>query len=229
MTDILRTERLGRVLPGPVPTTLVTEVTLAFQPASFSVITGPSGSGKSSLLYLLGLLDIPTQGEVFVGGATTSELDDAARTRMRLAVFGFVFQFHFLLPEFSVLDNVMLPMRQLGALTRAQMRARGMALLDSLGMADQAHKKPDALSGGQRQRTAVARALANDPRVVLADEPTGSLDTRNAAAVFDVLARLATDGRTVIAVTHDEGLAALAQRRIHLVDGRVVRDAAVAR
>ena len=229
MTDILRTEGLGRVLPGPVPTTLVAEVTLAFQPSSFSVITGPSGSGKSSLLYLLGLLDIPTQGEVFVGGTATSRLDDAARTRMRLAVFGFVFQFHFLLPEFSVLDNVMLPMRQLGALTRAQMRARGMALLDSLGMADQAHKKPDALSGGQRQRTAVARALANDPRVVLADEPTGSLDTRNAAAVFDVLARLATDGRTVIAVTHDEGLAALAQRRIHLVDGRVVRDAAVAR
>ena len=113
------------------------------------------------------------------------------------------------------------------ALTRPQMRVRGMALLDSLGMADQAHKKPDALSGGQRQRTAVARALANDPRVVLADEPTGSLDTRNAAAVFDVLARLATDGRTVIAVTHDEGLAAIAQRRIHLVAGRVVRDAAV--
>lgn len=227
MTDILRTEGLGRVLPGPVPTTLVAEVTLAFQPASFSVITGPSGSGKSSLLYLLGLLDIPTHGEVSVGGAATSRLDDAARTRMRLAVFGFVFQFHFLLPEFSVLDNVMLPMRQLGALTRPQMRVRGMALLDSLGMADQAHKKPDALSGGQRQRTAVARALANDPRVVLADEPTGSLDTRNAAAVFDVLARLATDGRTVIAVTHDEGLAAIAQRRIHLVDGRVVRDAAV--
>ena len=227
MTDILRAQHLGRVLPGPVPTTLIADVTLGFLPASFSVITGPSGSGKSSLLYLLGLLDVPTTGDVFVGGAATSRLDDAARTRMRLAAFGFVFQFHFLLPEFSVLDNVMLPMRQLGALSRAEMRARGMALLDSLGMADQANKKPDALSGGQRQRTAVARALANDPPVVLADEPTGSLDTRNAAAVFGVLARLAADGRTVIAVTHDEGLAAMAQRRIHLVDGRVVRDAPV--
>ncbi len=224
MTEILRAEHLGRVLPGPVPATLVAEMTLGFAPASFSVITGPSGSGKSSLLYLLGLLDVPTQGEVFVDGAPTSQMDDAARTRMRLAAFGFVFQFHFLLPEFTVLENVILPMRQLGRLSRPEMRARGLALLVSLDMADQAQKRPDALSGGQRQRTAVARALANDPAMVLADEPTGSLDTRNAAAVFGVLAGLAAEGRTVIAVTHDEGLAKMAQRRIHLVDGRVVRD-----
>ena len=224
MTDILRAEHVMRVLPGPVPAILVADVTLGFAPASFSVITGPSGSGKSSLLYLLGLLDVPTAGEVFVDGAPTSRLDDAARTRMRLGAFGFVFQFHFLLPEFTVLDNVMLPMRQLGKLSRAAMRARAMELLDSLDMVDQARKRPDALSGGQRQRTAVARALANDPPVVLADEPTGSLDTKNAAAVFAVLAGLARQGRTVIAVTHDETLAAMAQRRIHLVDGRVVRD-----
>ena len=224
MTAILRAERLLRVLPGPVPTTLIADVTLDFQPASFSVVTGPSGSGKSSLLYLLGLLDVPSSGEVFVEGTPTSGLDDAARTRLRLAAFGFVFQFHFLLPEFSVLDNVMLPMRQLGRLSGADMRARAMALLEQLDMANQAHKRPDALSGGQRQRTAVARALANDPPVVLADEPTGSLDTKNAAAVFAVLAGLAREGRTVIAITHDEGLAAMAPRRIHLVDGRVVRD-----
>jgi lipoprotein-releasing system ATP-binding protein len=224
--DILRTEGLGRVLPLAVPVTLVDAISVAFEPASFTVITGPSGSGKSSLLYLLGLLDLPTTGEVFVDGAPTSRLDDAARTRMRLAAFGFVFQFHFLLPEFTVLDNVMLPMRQLGLLSRAQMRERGMALLTRLDMADQANKRPDALSGGQRQRTAVARALANDPPVVLADEPTGALDTKNAAAVFAILAELAQQGRTVIAVTHDEGLAQTAQRRIHLVDGRVVRDGA---
>ena len=189
--------------------------------------SGPSGSGKSSLLYLLGLLDVPTTGEVFVDGAPTSGLDDAARTRLRLAAFGFVFQFHFLLPEFTVLDNVMLPMRQLGALSRAAMHARAMALLAQLDMVEHANKRPDALSGGQRQRTAVARALANDPPVVLADEPTGALDTRNAAAVFAILGDLARQGRTVIAVTHDEGLAGTAQRRVHLVDGRVVRDAAV--
>ena len=227
MSDILRVEHLGRVLPLAVPVTLLTDVSLAFQPASFTVITGPSGSGKSSLLYLLGLLDVPTAGEVFVDGAPTSALDDAARTRLRLAAFGFVFQFHFLLPEFTVLDNVMLPMRQLGALSRPQMKARAMDLLAQLGMADQANKRPDGLSGGQRQRTAVARALANDPPLVLADEPTGALDTRNAAAVFEILAGLARQGRTVVAVTHDEGLASTAQRRVHLVDGRVVRDAAL--
>jgi lipoprotein-releasing system ATP-binding protein len=227
MSDILRVEHLGRVLPLAVPVTLLTDVSLAFQPASFTVITGPSGSGKSSLLYLLGLLDVPTAGEVFVDGAPTSALDDAARTRLRLAAFGFVFQFHFLLPEFTVLDNVMLPMRQLGALSRPQMKARAMDLLAQLGMADQANKRPDGLSGGQRQRTAVARALANDPPLVLADEPTGALDTKNAAAVFEILAGLARQGRTVVAVTHDEGLASTAQRRVHLVDGRVVRDAAL--
>jgi lipoprotein-releasing system ATP-binding protein len=227
MMDVLRVEHLGRVLPLAVPVTLLTDVSLAFQPASFTVVTGPSGSGKSSLLYLLGLLDVPTAGEVFVGGVATSGLDDAARTRLRLASFGFVFQFHFLLPEFTVLDNVMLPMRQLGKLTRGQMRERAMELLAQLDMADQAGKRPDGLSGGQRQRTAVARALANDPPVVLADEPTGALDTKNAASVFAILAGLARQGRTVVAVTHDEGLAQTAQRRVHLVDGRVVRDGPV--
>jgi lipoprotein-releasing system ATP-binding protein len=130
----------------------------------------------------------------------------------------------FLLPEFTELDNVMLPMRQLARLSRAELRARGMGLLEQLDMAEHANKRPDALSGGQRQRTAVARALANDPPVVLADEPIGALDTKNAAAVFAILGGLARQGRTVIAVTHDEGLAATAQRRVQLVDGRVVRD-----
>lgn len=220
--QVLEGVGLTRVLPGPVPTTLVVDVNVAFPPGSFSVITGPSGSGKSSLLYLLGLLDLPTAGEVLVDGAPTAALDDAARTAIRLARFGFVFQFHFLLPEFTVLDNVMLPMRQLGRLGAGAMRARAMALLEQLAMPEVAGKRPDALSGGQRQRTAVARALANDPQIVLADEPTGSLDTTNAAAVFAILRDLAREGRTVVAVTHDEALAATADRRVRLVDGRVV-------
>lgn len=221
-TVTLEGRGLTRVLPGPVPTTLVMEVNVAFPPASFTAITGPSGSGKSSLLYMLGLLDLPTAGEVLVDGQPTGGLDDAARTATRLERFGFVFQFHFLLPEFSVLDNVMLPMRQLGRLRPEAMRARAMALLDQLDMPEVAHKRPEALSGGQRQRTAVARAMANDPQILLADEPTGSLDTRNAAAVFGILRGLAREGRTVVAVTHDEALAATADRRIRLVDGRVV-------
>ncbi len=216
---------LSRILPGPVPTVLVEEIDLDFAPGSFTAITGPSGSGKSSLLYLLGLLDRPSAGEVLVEGAPTSQLDDDTRGDLRLERFGFVFQFHFLLPEFSVLDNVMLPMRELGQLSAAEMRARGEELLASLDMAEMARKLPGQLSGGQRQRTAIARALANDPRFILADEPTGALDTRNGRAVFAILRRLAEEGRTVIVVTHDEALAALTDRRIQLIDGRLAADA----
>ncbi len=219
---------VSRVLPATVPVTLIDDVSLEFAPGSFTVITGPSGSGKSSLLYLLGLLDVPTRGEILIDGQSVSGRDSEARAAMRLRTFGFVFQFHFLLPEFSVLDNVMLPMRQLGTLSRAAMLERAHAILASLDMTSSANKRPDALSGGQRQRTAVARALANDPRFVLADEPTGALDTVNAAAVFAILRGLTTAGRTVIAVTHDMGLSATADRRIHIVDGRVVSDGAAA-
>jgi lipoprotein-releasing system ATP-binding protein len=222
MTASLQARDLTRVLPGPVPVTLVEGIDLDFYDGSFAVITGPSGSGKSSLLYLLGLLDPPTRGDVLVEGASTAGLDGEERARARLERFGFVFQFHFLLPEFTVLENVMLPMRQLGRLDGAAMRARALGLLEELDMLPVARNRPDALSGGQRQRTAVARALANQPHFLLADEPTGSLDTRNAASVFSILRGLAGEGRTVIAVTHDEALAATADVRIRLVDGRLV-------
>ncbi|HYI73356.1 MAG TPA: ATP-binding cassette domain-containing protein, partial [Skermanella sp.] len=136
---------------------------------------------------------------------------------------GFVFQFHFLLPEFTVLGNVMIPMRKLGGSPEAELRTRAQALLDDLGLGDQAAKLPSQLSGGQRQRVAIARALANRPRVILADEPTGNLDTKSAQTVFDIFARLAREtGTTVITVTHDEGLAAQTSRRVNLVDGRLV-------
>jgi lipoprotein-releasing system ATP-binding protein len=222
MTAVLQAVGLSRILPGLRPVALVSDIDLSFDAGSFSVITGPSGSGKSSLLYLLGLLDPPTSGDVLVDGQPTAALDSETRARLRLERFGFVFQFHFLLPEFSVLDNVLLPMRQLRRLGAAAMRDRAMALLASLGMADKARNLPEALSGGERQRTAIARALANDPQIILADEPTGALDTRNGAAVFAIMRALAREGRTVIAVTHDEGLAATADRRIRLVDGRLV-------
>ena len=225
---VLEVRGLGRTLPGLVPTRLLGGVDLAFAPGTFTVITGPSGSGKSSLLYLLGLLDRPTEGALLLGGQPTGALDNEARARLRLRHFGFVFQFHFLLPEFSVLDNVMLPMRELGALSPSQMRDRARGLLAALDMATEAGKRPEQLSGGQRQRTAIARALANDPAIVLADEPTGALDTRNGRAVFAILRALARQGRTVITVTHDEALAGLAQRRVHLVDGHVVADRAMA-
>lgn len=212
---------LGRDLPGPVPVTLVTDIDLTLSSGDFAVVTGASGSGKSSLLYLLGLLDVPTRGEIRIDGQPTAALDGDARARLRLERFGFVFQFHFLLPELSVLENVLLPMRKLNRLSGAAMRERGMDLLDKLSMADQAHKRPDQLSGGQRQRAAIARALANDPAFILADEPTGALDSKNGRQVFDILHDLAGQGRTVLVVTHDEGLAAQASRRIRMLDGRI--------
>ena len=221
MSPALEARALTRILPGPQPTTLVADVDASFEAQSFTVVTGPSGSGKSSLLYLLGLLDPPTSGDVLLDGGSTRNLGNEARARMRLERFGFVFQFHFLLPELRVIDNVMLPMRQLGRLGAAAMRSRADDLLASLGIAFEAQKIPGELSGGQRQRAAIARALANDPQFVLADEPTGALNSKNGAAVFSIFRRLADEGRTVIVVTHDETLARTAGRAIHIVDGRV--------
>jgi lipoprotein-releasing system ATP-binding protein len=140
-------------------------------------------------------------------------------------MLGFVFQFHFLLPEFSALHNVLIPMQKRGGRSEKLMRQRAEEILNGLGLQDCLHKTPDKMSGGQRQRVAIARSLANDPRIILADEPTGNLDTENARIVFDIFSRLAaTDGRAVITVTHDRDLAARASRRVHLVDGRIVSD-----
>jgi len=214
-----------RVLPGIVPVTLVRDIDLAIGRKELVAITGPSGSGKSSLLYLLGLLDLPTDGEVRIDGRATAHMDERERAAVRLATLGFVFQFHFLLPEFTAFDNVMLPMKALGALPEVERRERAGFLLSSLGLAEHAQKRPDQLSGGQRQRVAVARALANDPSVILADEPTGSLDSKSSEQVFQILRDLVDrDGKTVIAVTHDLDLARRMDRRIVLEDGAVVSD-----
>ena len=222
---ILEARGVSRILPGLVPTTLVADADLAIGRGEFAAITGPSGSGKSSLLYLLGLLDAPSAGEILVDGAPTSTMSDDDRAALRLARIGFVFQFHFLLPEFTARENVMIPMRRLGRPPRARMREKAGAILARFGLADHLDKRPEQLSGGQRQRVAVARALANDPEVILADEPTGSLDTHASEQVFEVLRAIAGEaGRSVVAVTHDLDMADRMDRRIRLVDGRMVRD-----
>jgi len=220
---LLEARDVTRVLPGPVPVTLVQGINLVIEAGEFIAITGPSGSGKSSLLYLLGLLDVPTQGMVYLEGRDTSQLDQAELASLRLKKLGFVFQFHFLLPEFSVVENVMMPMRKLAARTDREMREQATRILEELGLGAALKKTPDQLSGGERQRVAIARALANDPLIILADEPTGNLDTKNGRIVFDIFKRLVeVNGQAVITVTHDPQLSALTQRQIRLVDGQIV-------
>ena len=222
MSMVLRAENVVRRLGGEVPVTLVDDVSLNIERGQFIAIMGPSGSGKSSLLYLLGLLDVPTEGRVFLDGEDTSAYGEDELANRRLAKLGFVFQFHFLLAEFNVQDNVALPMRRLGALGEAAIDARATELLERLGVGDQRAKRPHQLSGGQRQRVAIARALANDPLVILADEPTGNLDSVSSANVQKILRDLAHEsGKTVVAVTHDSMFASVADQRIGLVDGRI--------
>ncbi len=223
MTALLDARNLRRTLAGNPPVTLVDDASLVIDPGTFATIVGPSGCGKSSLLYLLGLLDRPSAGELRLSGTELSQLDGDARARIRLRHFGFVFQFHFLLPEFSALENVMLPIRRLGNLDIGQARARAVELLAAMGLADKAAMTPDRLSGGERQRVAIARALANDPVLILGDEPTGNLDSANSARMVEILRMLAHEqGRAVVCVTHDPRIAEASDLRIEMLDGRVI-------
>jgi len=218
----LEARNLVRWLDGDPPTTLVADASLAIERGRFTAVIGPSGCGKSSLLYLLGLLDRPTDGTLLVDGEDVTPLDGDARARLRLRYFGFVFQFHFLLPEFTALENVLFPIRRLGVLDAPQAVARAQSLLTAVGLAGKERKTPDRLSGGERQRVAIARALANDPQIILGDEPTGNLDSRNAAHVVETFKALAhEENRAVICVTHDPKVAEAADIRIAMLDGRI--------
>jgi len=227
MSAVLRAQHVTRRLSGDVPVTLIEDASMQVERGEFVCIMGPSGSGKSSLLYLLGLLDAPDEGRVLLGDEDTSRFGEKELANCRLERLGYVFQYHFLLAEFTVRENVTLPMRRLGRLSLAQCVARADDLLDRLGVADQAAKRPHQLSGGQRQRVAIARALANDPLLILADEPTGNLDSASSANVRQILRDLThTMGKSVITVTHDPTFAAVADRRIEIVDGRILVPAA---
>ena len=171
-------------------------------------IVGPSGCGKSTLLYLLGLLDLPDAGEIWIRDQLMSNGDDTARTAARGQHIGFVFQFHFLMLEFTTLDNVMMPMRKLGRLGADEMAERALSLLTAVGLGEKTHRLGNQLSGGEQQRVAIARALANQPTIILADEPTGNLDAKNSTIVFDLLTRLAKEnGQAIVLVTHNPDIA----------------------
>ena len=185
-------------------------------------LIAPSGAGKSTLLHIAGLLEHPDGGEVYVGGAPTSTLSDAERTSIRRSEMGFVYQFHHLLPEFSAVENVMLP-QMIRGLSKGEARLRALELLSYLGLKDRAEHRPGELSGGEQQRVAIARAVANAPRVLLADEPTGNLDPRTAAHVFNALTQLVrASGLAALIATHNMDLAQQMDRRVTLQDGLLV-------
>jgi len=202
--------------------TALADVSLEIERGEFVGVVGQSGSGKSTLLGLLGGIDRASSGEVVVAGTPVHQLSERALTTWSGRTVGIVFQFFQLLPTLTAAENVMLPMDFVGSFPARQRRARARALLDRLGVADQADKLPSTLSGGQQQRVAVARALANDPALLLADEPTGNLDSRTAASMLDLLRGLVADGQTIVMVTHERGALDVVTRVIELADGRVV-------
>jgi lipoprotein-releasing system ATP-binding protein len=195
---------------------------LAVWPGQSVALVAPSGSGKSTLLHIAGLLEHPDGGEVYLDGQPTSTLSDSARTRLRRNSIGFVYQAHHLLPEFSAVENVMLP-QMLRGLSRNDARARASELLSYLGLAERLTHRPAELSGGEQQRVAIARAVANVPRLLLADEPTGNLDPRTSDHVFHALSELIkASGLTVVLATHNMEIAARMDRRVTLRDGQIV-------
>jgi ABC-type lipoprotein export system ATPase subunit len=204
----------------------LSDIDLRVQQGEFLAVVGKSGAGKSTLVNMITGIDRPTAGEIYIGGQAIHRLGEDQLAAWRGQTVGVVFQSFQLLPMLTCAQNVMLPMDFAGRYSSPrERRARALALLERVGIADQADKLPSAVSGGQRQRVAIARALANDPVLLAADEPTGNLDSRTATAVFEVFERLVDEGKTILMVTHDRELAARTDRIVHLVDGRIAENA----
>jgi len=222
MTELVRLTDVTKVYQGGI-TGALSSVSLSIEQGEFTAVMGPSGSGKSTLLNLIAGLDRPTSGDVVVGGTDLGALDEAGLARFRRDHVGFVFQFFHLLPNLTALENVLIPAQLKG---RENADSRGRKLLERLGIADVADRYPARLSGGQQQRVAIARALINNPTLLLADEPTGALDTHSGEQVMELLAQLHRDGQTILLVTHDAKLATRqASRVVSVRDGKIVDDA----
>jgi len=233
---VLTAKKITRVYPqGATKLVVLKGITLSVKAGEFLVIVGPSGAGKSTLLHILGLLDTPTKGEVWFDGKNLTRLSQLKQARLRNRLFGFVFQFFHLLPDFTALENVMLPaMVGVGVLgwpgVKKQVRSRAEELLARLGLGDRMRHKPGQLSGGERQRVAIARALMNRPRMLLLDEPTGNLDTRTGKEILTLVHELnEVEGQTVVMVTHDAAAAERASRIVTMRDGTIEGDEAIRR
>jgi putative ABC transport system ATP-binding protein len=221
MIELLSVTKRYRMGDGEI--TVLRDINLVIRPGEFVSIVGPSGSGKSTLMHILGCLDVPTQGSYRLNGRAIERLSGDELARIRNQEIGFVFQHFHLLPRMSALRNVELPMVYAG-LPRKVRRERARALLESVGLGDRLHHLPNALSGGQRQRVAIARALANHPSILLADEPTGALDTSTGRDILRLFQQLNEQGVTVVVITHDPDVARTARRIVRLVDGCIVSD-----
>lgn len=221
---VLEARTVVRTLGEKVKQVILHGVDLQVRRGEFVALTGHSGSGKSTLLYLLGILDRPSEGEILIDGIATSGIGEDERARVRNEKIGYVFQFHFLLPEFSVIENVMIPMLRRGFGTSLA-RQRAEETLSQLALDPLARRLPSELSGGQQQRVSIARALAGGPSLLLADEPTGNLDSKNGEMVFQLFERENRErGMTIVMVTHDPGFADRASRKVMLKDGRILSD-----
>ena len=225
---VIRVAGLGKsyqTAAGPFPALI--DVDLTVRPGEYIAIMGPSGSGKSTFMNLLGCLDTPTSGDYWLAGENVAHLDPDALARLRNRTLGFVFQGFNLLPRMSLADNVALPLVYAG-IGREERRARAAALLERVGLGRYADSRPNQISGGQQQRVAIARALVNAPRVVLADEPTGNLDSHTSEEIMRLFGELNAEGMTVVLVTHEADIAAHARRQVRFRDGRIVSDEATA-
>jgi lipoprotein-releasing system ATP-binding protein len=223
MNPALEVRNINKHFHDPVDLHVLKDVNMRVDRGEFVSITGKSGCGKSTLLYILSTMDTDYQGELHIDGEATRNASRARLARIRNEKIGFVFQFHYLLPEFSVLHNVMLPGLKLAVKSKEEVEHRAMELLKELGIADQALKKANQVSGGQKQRVAIARALINNPVIIMGDEPTGNLDNHNSDIVFDIFRRIADEHkRSLLIVTHDPDFAKRTDRIIEMDDGRVV-------
>ena len=220
--DLRQVVKTYETLSGPF--TAIQEVSLQVHAGEFVAVVGKSGSGKSTLLNLLAGIDRPTGGGISVNGTRLDSLSESQLAEWRGKTIGLVFQFFQLLPTLTIVENVMLPMDFVEIIPTTKRRARALELLEQVGIADQADKLPTALSGGQQQRAAIARALANDPPILMADEPTGNLDEVTRTSVLELFAKLNSEGRTVIVVTHERDISGYADRQVTLVDGRIADD-----
>jgi lipoprotein-releasing system ATP-binding protein len=222
--ESLRCENLERYLgEGETRVHALRGVSLSLERGYVHAVVGPSGCGKSSLLYILGLLDRPDAGRLVISGRPVANLPDDELSRQRNALLGFIFQFHFLLQDFTASENIMIPMRQLGALDEPAMRERAAMLLDAVGLGAKLHRPAQHMSGGEQQRVAIARALANDPQVILADEPTGNLDTANSTRVFSLLTDLVRrERKSLLLVTHNPAIAEACDWVHTMRDGLIV-------